>query len=307
MTMNRTIFIIGTGSLTGFKLSLKAKNHFSIYGCHNLRNPSLDHVNSIKIDLTNLTKLREHLQKIKPDIVINCSALNNVDYCENHKLEAKNLNFHIVSEISKITHSLGSKLVHLSTDSVFDGNKNISYTENDSPNPMNVYGETKLEGEKVVLNNPNNLVVRASVLYGWLPQYLAKLETSSLKPQNFAQWLISTILSGQSVKIIKDEISSPIIADDFANSILYLINNDLEGLFHSSPNNNISRYEFSVQMIKHLNLDSSLIHPTTINELGRKVNTGNNKSLNSLKLQKKGFKFMSMKESFELLKNQINK
>jgi dTDP-4-dehydrorhamnose reductase len=229
-----------------------------------------------------------------------------VDYCEKNPHEAYMINVLTVREIYKITKKLGSKLVHLSSDSVFDGNKKSPYVEEDTPNPINYYGKTKLESENIVLEDQNNVIVRASVLYGYLMRRLAELESSSKKSINFGQWLINKLASNEKVRIITDEYSSPIIADDFARSILHIIKYNSKGVFHSAPELEITRYDFSVKLAESLDLPAELVEPVSNKELGRDVNTGTNKCLSSAKISKStSYKFLTLDESLKLLKNQI--
>jgi dTDP-4-dehydrorhamnose reductase len=300
------LFIFGIGGLTGSKLATIGKEDYEIFGSYNIRNPKFNFSRSEKLNITNFEKVKSIILKIKPDIVINASALNSVDYCENHQNEAKKINIDFVQELYKISKSENFKLVQLSTDSIFDGTKKNPYVENDKSNPMNVYGKTKLLGEKIILGNSQNLVVRASVLYGWIPKSLSSLDSSSMKPTNFGQWLINKLELKETVNIITDEESSPIIADDFAKSIIYLIKNNKNGIFHSAPPIQISRYEFSIKLAKILDLDSELIQPTTNLELGRNVVTGFNKCLDSSKMLKEtNFQFLSLEKSLKILKNQF--
>ena len=216
----KKLFIIGIGSLTGSKIAQFAKNDYEISGSFNLRDPKFEFTNSLKYDIDKNNSLEKILNNFSPDIVINCTALNNVDYCEKNPVQAEKINSDFLKELSTISHNMNIKLVHLSTDSVFDGMKKTSYDEIDKQNPINVYGKTKLMGEKFVLNYPDNLVIRASVLYGILPREIQSFDSSSKKSINFAQWLISKLSIDEKVNIIIDELSTPIIADDFANSIL---------------------------------------------------------------------------------------
>ena len=258
------------------------------------------------MDITNTNEIGQILDKIRPDIVINTTGINNVDYCEKHPEEAWKINVHTVEEICKITKRLGIKLVQLSSDSVFDGNKQSPYVETDVPKPINYYGKTKLESENTVLENPENVVVRASVLYGYLLRNLAELESSSKKSINFGQWLINKLLANEKVKIITDEYSSPIIADDFARSILHIVKHKSNGIFHSAPKLKITRYDFSVKIANSLDLPLELIEPISNKGLGRDVNTGFNKCLNSEKLSKNlNYKFLTLDESLDLLKTQF--
>ena len=306
MNMKKKLLILGIGGLTGSKLSIMAKNDFEIFGSYNLRNPEFDFIKSVKLDISNITKTKEILADIRPDILVNTCGVNSVDYCENHQDEAKKINVSAVEDIFEITESIGAKFIHLSSDSVFDGTKSTPYTEEDVPKPINFYGQTKLTSEKIVLKNPRNLVIRASVLYGWLLRKISNVPSSSMKPINFGQWLIDKLNSNEKVKIITDEYSSPIIADDFARSILHLAKENHHGIFHSAPPLRITRYDFSVKLAKTLDLDSSLIQPVSNKELGRKVVTGFNKCLDSSKIMKTNFQFLSLEESLNLLKEQIS-
>jgi len=301
----KKLFIFGIGSLTGSKLALLAKNDFQVFGSYNLRNPDI-RIEKIRLDILNYNKVKEVLTNKQPDIIINACAINNVDYCENHKEEAKQINADFVEYLADTSNLINAKLIHLSSDSVFDGTKKEPYTEDDLPNSINYYGYSKLAGEKPVLKYSKNVVVRVSVLYGWLLKSLQNMPSSSMKSENFGMWLISKLRNGEKVRIITDEYSSPIIADDFANSILHLIKGNYSGTFHAAPNIKISRYDFSVKLAKALDLDTSLISPVKSEELGRKVTTGFNKCLDSNKMKNKtGFKFMSLEESFQLLKKQV--
>ncbi|MCV0400938.1 MAG: SDR family oxidoreductase [Nitrosopumilus sp.] len=299
------IFICGIGGLVGSKLVELCKDKFETFGSFNLRDPNFNNVKSFQLDITNHEKLQHIIKETRPDIIINATALNNVDYCEEHENEANEVNVKAVSILSEISNLLNIKLVHLSTDSVFDGTKKEAYHELDHPNPINNYGRSKLLGENEVLEFKNNLVVRASVLYGWLPKSLSSQKTSSLKQINFAQWLISKLKLKEKVNITSEEFSSPIIADDFAKSILHLILNKKSGIFHSAPSLCINRYDFSIKLANYLNLDSSLIIPTTTEKLGRGVTTANNKCLNSTKLINTNYKFLTLDESFALIKQQM--
>ncbi|MBI2121723.1 MAG: SDR family oxidoreductase [Candidatus Sungbacteria bacterium] len=303
--MRKKIFIIGLGGLTGSKLAIMAQNDYEVFGSYNLRNPEFTFVKSVKLDISNVPELQKALSEIHPDILINASGINSVDYCESHQDEARRIHIDAVKCISEIADSLGAKFVHLSSDSVFDGMKDAPYTEKDRPNPINFYGHTKLAGEKIVLKNSKNLVVRASVLYGWLLKQLSNLPSSSMKPSNFGQWLITKLISGEKVKIIADEYDSPIIADDFARSILHLVKNNQAGVFHSAPPIRITRYDFSIKLAHILGLNSGLIQPVSNKELGRIITTGFNKCLDSNKIKRTGFKFLSLEESLNLLKKQV--
>ncbi len=303
--MKKKLFILGIGGLTGSKLSQQGIDDFEIYGSYNLRNPKFSFIDGIQLDVLDTPKLEKTISEIHPDILINACAINNVDYCETHHEETKKINVDLVEHLYKLSNSLGIKLVYLSSDSVFDGTKTSPYTEDDITNPVNYYGQSKLLGEKFTLKNSNNLVVRTTVLYGRLMKSLLNIPSSSMKSENFVQWFVNKLKSNEKVRIITDEISSPIIADDFAKSILYLTKNDYSGIFHSAPKIQITRYDFCMRLANYLGLNTRLIESTTNEKLGRKVDTGFNKCLDSSKLNQNGFKFLTLDESFDLLKNEF--
>jgi len=302
----KKLFILGLGSLSGFKLANLAKNDFKISGTYNFRNPEIKFANQHKIDVRDFSEITDIIQNESPDYIVNSIGINNVDYCEKNYEESLKINSVFLESISNFTNDLKIPLIQISTDSIFDGKKSTPYIESDIPNPINNYGKSKLRGEKAVSKFDQNLIIRVSVLYGWLPNHLVIQETSSLKQLNFGHWLILKLKSGESVKIITDEISTPILVDDLVSSILHLIKTKQQGIFHSSPPFNINRFEFSTKLAKSLGLNSDLISPTTNTELGRTVKTANNKCLNSSKLTNTGFQFLSLDESFNLLKKQIN-
>ena len=302
----KKLFIFGVGGLLGYRISLLAKNKFKIYGSYNERKPLFDFAKIEKVNILDNEKINNILKSIKPDYVIITSALSNVDYCELHKEEAEKVNVDAVKKIFSLCEELNCKLIHISSDSVFDGTKKSPYLEEDMPNPLNIYGKTKLSSEKIILQNPNNLIVRASVLYGWLPDYLRNISSSSMKNNNFVQWLIQNLKNNKKVNIITDENSSPILVNDFARSIINLIEGNFKGIYHSSPPIEISRYDFSIKIAKALGLSVELIEPVSNKELGRDVNTGSNKCLSSKKLSDNlNYKFLTLDESLDLLKSQF--
>jgi dTDP-4-dehydrorhamnose reductase len=304
--MKKKLFIFGLGSLTGSKLAKLAATKYEIIGTHNTRIEKNNFFDSIQLNVCNHQKVKDVLIEKNPDFVVNSAALNNVDYCEKNPILAKEVNHIAVENISKICDDVGIKLIQLSTDSVFDGQQTLSYVETDKVNPVNVYGQTKHASELHVLKNSNNLVIRASVLYGWLCDELSSQSTSSMKQFNFGLWLIRALNKNETIQVITDELSSPIVADDFARSILHLISKNYSGVFHAAPKVNISRYDFSKKFAKVLELNHELIKPITNKELCRNVKTSLNKCLNSEKLTSTGFNFLNLDDSFKLIKNQIN-
>ena len=142
------ILITGINGLVGnslFKL-LQNSDHKLFFSSRNL-----DGLANYKVDISNKGEVNDFFMSQKPDIVINCAGRNDIDFLENNPEEARSINSISPGIIAKKCQQNNSKLIHISTDSVFDG-ENGMYSENDLPNPKNVYAKTKLEGEKRVIN-----------------------------------------------------------------------------------------------------------------------------------------------------------
>ena len=152
--MKKKILVIGGSSLLGYKI-LANRNNFEIYASYNKNPINIEQLETIEIDITNKTNCKKILE-LKPDVIINTAAITNVDYCEKFEKNAFNVNVTGTKNISEIAEKLGSKLIHISTDAVFSGNKKF-YTEEDKPNPVNIYGKTKLESEKIVSKIEDNV------------------------------------------------------------------------------------------------------------------------------------------------------
>src|SRR6266480_6065061 len=120
-----------------------------------------------QLDLGELDRVRSALTETKFELLINCAALTNVDYCESHREEAFLVNAEAPCLLAEIANGKSARLIHFSTDYVFDGKQQVPYTEEDKPVPLSVYGESKLEGERSVIQvSPRNLVVRLSWVFG---------------------------------------------------------------------------------------------------------------------------------------------
>src|SRR5215469_16570908 len=201
--MTKKLLIMGASGLTGYKSMLLAKKRFESYGTYNLRH-SPD-ASLIRLDITKEDDLKKVLRDIKPDVVLNTTALHNVDYCESHQEEAFNINTKVVGLISGICNNLGCRLIHISTDYVFDGKKKTSYVESDDPNPISVYARSKLDGETQARKSVSYSILRPSVVYGWTPLETHGSVSSSGKPMNFALWAVSKLKKAEDLKIVNDQ------------------------------------------------------------------------------------------------------
>ncbi len=200
-----------------------------------------------ELDISDFEKVEKVLKEVKPDIVINCAAYNLVDKAEEDKESAYATNTRGAENLAKICSELNCKLVHYSTDYVFDGNKKSLYIEKDIPNPLNYYGRTKLEGElkiKEILGN--HLIFRVSWLYG---------EGNN----NFIRKFLDWAKDKEELKISENEVSIPTNAGKVAEVSLLAIEEDLKGLYHLTNSGYASRYELALKIKEYLNLKNKII------------------------------------------------
>src|SRR5581483_4981793 len=214
----------------------------------------------IKLDLSKEEELSKLIVDTKPDAILNATALHNVDYCELHPEEAFYINSKVVGKLASICNNIGARLVHISTDYVFDGNNKL-YSETDAANPLSVYAKSKLEGESQARRCNSFAILRPSVVYGWTPLETQGSNSSSGKPMNFALWALSKLAKGEELKIVNDQFTSPTLADVLAAVSLRLASRDNNDLYHVSGTSCISRYEFTVQLAQTMGYPTELVKP----------------------------------------------
>jgi dTDP-4-dehydrorhamnose reductase len=188
------------------------------------------------LDLSDLTSISKVLDIMQPQIIINCAAYTAVDRAETETELANVLNRQAVGVLAQWSANHDCRLVHVSTDYVFDGNSNVALTEEAPTGPINVYGQTKLAGEQACLReNPNAIVVRTSWVY-------------SRFGNNFVKTMSKLMQERDSLTIVNDQIGSPTYAADLAQAILTIITHSIwqAGIYHFSNEGEISWYEFAL-------------------------------------------------------------
>ncbi len=267
------LLVTGSGGLLGNKIVEMTKHKYLVVPTHNTK---LLHSNSLKLDITDALEVSSLFSKLKPTMVIHTASETNVDKCETEKTRAWKTNVEGAHNLSEACQKVNAKLVFISTDYVFDGEKGL-YSEEDKPNPVNYYGLTKLEGEKQAASNCENYaILRTSVLYGWHPW-----------KQNFATWIIGKLKQRQEITVVEDHYNTPTLADSLAEMAVEIAERDLQGVYHASGCERISRYEFAKQIAETFNLNSDLIKPVKMSQLTAWIaKRPRDSSLNTSKVQK---------------------
>jgi dTDP-4-dehydrorhamnose reductase len=186
-----------------------------------------------QLDLGQLDRVRSALSKAKFDLLINCAALTNVDYCESHREEAFVVNAEAPRLLAQIASEKSAKLTHFSTDYVFDGKKTDPYVEEDKAVPLSVYGESKLEGERRVLEvSSEHLVIRLSWVFG--PD----------KP-SFIDQIIQRARENDVVTAVADKFSAPTFTIDVAGWLRLVVEKNANGILHLANNGGCSWQEWA--------------------------------------------------------------
>lgn len=219
----------------------------------------------IKLNIQNKIHLNEIIQSTEPDIIINLAAMTNVDDCEVNPTLAREIN---IAGVQNIIESFSGKIIQISTDYVFDG-KNGPYSESDEVSPVSIYGQTKLNAEKILLeNNNNHLIIRGNVLYDYNP-YIKS---------SFLNWVIQSLQNGNEINVANDIFNNPTWSRSMADIIKICLSNDINGILHWGDKDYISRYDFAKIISEKFSLKSSLIKPISSSELGliasRPLNSG---------------------------------
>ena len=208
------------------------------------------------LELGDAARVESVLGDLRPDVVVNTAAFHNVPRCETMVSEAYALNAVAPGHLARTCTALDARLVHVSTDYVFDGTKQAPYVETDRPNPLNVYGVSKLAGEYAVLNGGDrHQVVRSSGLYGIRP--------CRAKGGNFIDTMFKLAGEKPEVRVVDDEILTPTFTADLAAQIRVLALDGPPGLFHVTNQGSCSWYEFA-RVIFDLGQLKTPLHPTTV-------------------------------------------
>lgn len=300
------LLVIGISGLTGYKVASLASSVLSVHGTYNYRRVNLDHVITHPLDVTNFESVDRLVSDLRPDIIVNTSALHNVDYCETHPDENFRVNSHAVRNLAEISRKLGAKLIHISTDYVFDGTASY-YHEEDITNPLNSYGKAKLEGEKAVSEISDFAILRPSIVYGWTPLESLGANSSSGKPINFVLWAITKMARGEKLRIVTDQHGSPTLADSLAKAILYIIDKNLAGIFHISGLTCMSRFDLTKKIAQTFGYPESLISPVLSAEFKQIAPRPSETCLDCSKALHKGIELMTVNESLRIMYDQIKK
>ena len=201
------------------------------------------------LDLTDYSLLEEFFKNYSPVFLINCAAYTAVDKAEEEKELAFRLNAEVPGKLAELCQKYAAKLIHISTDYVFDGKNYRPYKENDVPNPLSVYAKSKFDGENRILEFNNSIIIRTSWLY-------------STTGNNFIKTMLKIGKEKKEISVVYDQIGTPTYAADLADAILKIIHsavtsekNFVPGIYHYSNEGVCSWYDLAVEIFRTAGID----------------------------------------------------
>jgi len=247
------ILITGASGLLGINLAMETMNAHDITAVDRgrLTNAPFKIFNG---DLLNPGILDEALDSAHPQWLINCAALADLEACEDNPGIARRLNIDMPAQMAKACKKRGISFVHISTDAVFDGEKDGFYTEEDAPNPLGVYSRTKLAGEYAVFEENKKAIVARVNFYGW----------SLSGKRSLAEFFHHNLTNQKSMSGFTDVKFCPMLVNHTARTLIKMLQNDLSGLYHLVGPQAMSKYQFGVEIARRFSLKEGEISPKSI-------------------------------------------
>jgi len=267
------LLIPGASGLLGLNLAMEAMREHEVIGVDRgkLKSAPFQVFNT---NILNRAAINSILDSAKPDWLINCAALANLEECEESPELATILNVDLPAQLANACAERGIRFMHISTDAVFDGEKDDAYTEEDTPNPLGVYSQTKLEGEQATFSeNPDAIVARVN-MFGW----------SLSNRRSLGEFFVNNLSEGKNVNGFTDVIFCPMLVNVTARLLLEMLARNLRGLYHVVGAQAMNKYQFGVEMARTFGLRESLISPKSVEGSGLTVKRSHNLWLSTHKL-----------------------
>lgn len=267
------ILITGVSGLLGLNLALEKMNTHEVIGVDRGKLTKAP-FKVLKMDLLDPGAVDSVLDSAEPNWVVNCAALADIDACEDTPELATLLNTELPTQLARACFKRGIRLVHLSTDAVFDGQRDGFYSELDVPNPQGVYVRTKLDGERAVLTEDPTAIVARVNFYGW----------SLSGKRSLAEFFHNNLTNNKSMSGFTDVIFCPMLVNDTARVMIRMLQKGLSGLYHLVGPQAMSKYQFGVEVARKFGLKESAISPRSIHTSNLTVKRSHNLSLSTNKI-----------------------
>ncbi len=270
------------------------------------------------LDIRNRDMCAEVIQRHEPDVVMNTAAVLSLDMAERDRDLAREIHVQGAINLLDACKKTNAKIVYVSSDFVFDGNREVGYKylETDEPRPLNYYGVTKLEGEGVVRESGLGwIVARTAHIYGInaVAPFVddAGRQRHMAERSSYAVTVANTLRKGQAVIQPSGLYQTPVLASDFSQAVLSLLKLNAEGIYHVCGSDCVSRYQFYKQLARTFDLDASLVKDASVEECARSFNVPasilpRRACMSVKKVEERiGRKMVGVEEGLKLLRSQV--
>ncbi|MCK6582348.1 MAG: SDR family oxidoreductase [Anaerolineales bacterium] len=267
------LLLTGVSGLLGINFAQEMMNEHEVIGVDRGKLVNAP-FKVLKYDLLEKDSVESILDAAQADWVVNCAALADLDVCEEEPDLAKQLNTDLPRRFARACKIRNIPFAHISTDAVFDGQKDGYYSEEDPPSPVGVYSKTKLDGEWAALTeNPKAIVARVN-FYGW----------SLNGRRSLAEFFFNNLSNNKSMSGFTDVIFCPMLVNDTARTLVEMLKRELKGLYHLVGPQAMSKYQFGVELARRFHMRESDITPKSVNFSGLIAKRSNNLWLSTRKL-----------------------
>jgi dTDP-4-dehydrorhamnose reductase len=255
--VHERVLITGGSGMLGSNLAFYLSQtcpHWQLHLTYLAHRVEMPGVGSHCCDLLDLDAVNNLMEEVKPELIIHCAAVTDLDWCEQHPGEALLINAGTTMTMMGWANHLGGRLIYISTDAVFGQVAMRPFTERSKPEPLSEYAVSKLNGEMEALELGDKALVVRTCIIGCNPTPRLTL----------AEWMVVELSAGKPITGFTDVRFNPILTTDFAQALLVAIEHDLSGLYHISGSNALSKYEFAVLLANTFGYNPALVVPGSI-------------------------------------------
>jgi len=250
------ILVTGSNGLLGQKLTelISKDNAVQLIATASRRSIlPLNNAEFYLLDITNENEVDNIITQVRPDVIINTAAMTQVDQCESQREACWKANVSAVENLIKASRKNNAHLIHVSTDFIFDGSQEL-LDEAAVPNPVNYYGESKLAGEKLVIESDIPwCIVRTVLVFG---------VTQDMSRSNIVLWVKKSLEDGKNIQVVSDQWRTPTLAEDLAMGCYLAAKKKIKGIYNISGKDYLSAYDIAIRTADFFKLDKSLIKKT---------------------------------------------
>jgi dTDP-4-dehydrorhamnose reductase len=294
------ILVTGSNGLLGQKLCELIQHDANSYLIATARSQSVVSINRGEfhiMDITDQTSVNTVVEKTRPEVIINTAAMTQVDDCETQRDACWKANVTAVEHLVQACEKHGVHLVHVSTDFIFDGTHG-PLDENEKPNPVNFYGESKLAGEQVIVNSSISwAILRTVLVYGI---------TKDMSRSNIVLWVKKSLEQGKTIQVVNDQWRTPTLAEDLAVGCFLAATKKASGIYNISGKDFLTPYDIAIATAEFFKLDNRFIKSTDSTQFKQPAKRPPKTGFIIEKARKElGYEPRSFREGLALLAKQI--